>query len=219
MADRTIGELPVADHLDDDSLLVVEQQSEARSIQGRLVRQFAENATAEQVAAAAASAQQAQQAAQESQEARDEAQAIRDTIVVDREALQQAVSDAQSAQQAAESSAGAAGDSARLAESWAHGGTGTRPGEDADNAEHWADVAQGYAQQAVATPVQGVYNVVLTDSITQQRYALIVEDGALKLLGVSDSLEATDLTFVDSVTGSAYSLIVEDGTLKIEEVA
>ena len=45
MADRTIGELPVADHLDDESLLVVEQQGESRSIQGLLVRRFAEAAT------------------------------------------------------------------------------------------------------------------------------------------------------------------------------
>ena len=36
MADKTIGELPVADHLDDESLLVVEQQSQARSIKGNL---------------------------------------------------------------------------------------------------------------------------------------------------------------------------------------
>ena len=44
MADKTIGELPVASSLNDDSLLVVEQQSEARSIQGRLIRSFAEHA-------------------------------------------------------------------------------------------------------------------------------------------------------------------------------
>ena len=218
MADRTIGELPAADHLDDDSLLVVEQQAQARSIKGALIRQFAENATAEQVAAAASSAQQAQQAAEDAEDAKDDAQDIRDSIVVDQQALQQAVSDAQQSAVDASGSAGDAEDSATLAESWAQGGTGTRQGEDTDNAEYWANQAQGYAQGAAGPVVEGVYNVILTDSVTAQRYALIIEDGTLKLLGVSATLEATDLTLVDSSTGTAYSLIVEDGTLKLEEV-
>ena len=64
MADSTIGELPVAAHLDDASLLVVEQQSEARSIQGALVRQFAEAATDEHVKAAQEAAEHAGQSAQ-----------------------------------------------------------------------------------------------------------------------------------------------------------
>lgn len=41
MADKTIGELPVATQLDDESLLVVEQQSQARSIKGLLIKKFA----------------------------------------------------------------------------------------------------------------------------------------------------------------------------------
>ena len=67
--------------------------------------------------------------------------------------------------------------------------------------------------------VEGVYNVILTDTVTADRYALVVEAGTLKLLGVSNTLNATDLTLVDSSTGTAYSLIVEGGTLKLEEVA
>ena len=63
MADRTIGELPAADHLDDDSLLVVEQQAQARSIKGALVRQFAEAATDAHVKAAQAAAEQAGESA------------------------------------------------------------------------------------------------------------------------------------------------------------
>ena len=41
MADKAIGDLPVAGALYDDSLLVVEQQSEARSIRGSLFKQYA----------------------------------------------------------------------------------------------------------------------------------------------------------------------------------
>lgn len=52
MADKTIGSLPVASQLDNDSLLVVEQQSQARSIKGELIKKFAQAAAAESVSAA-----------------------------------------------------------------------------------------------------------------------------------------------------------------------
>lgn len=46
-------------------------------------------------------------------------------------------------------SAQAAAASATLAESWAVGGTGTRPGEDTNNAEYWASEAQRVSQGAL----------------------------------------------------------------------
>ena len=48
------------------------------------------------------------------------------------------LSDCQAAQSGAQNSALAAAGSATLAESWAVGGTGTRAGEDTNNAEYWA---------------------------------------------------------------------------------
>lgn len=51
---------------------------------------------------------------------------------------------AASAQTAATAAATAA-DAAQSAQSWAVGGTGTRPDEDRDNAKYWADVAQSAA--------------------------------------------------------------------------
>ena len=93
MADRTIGELPNATSLDDDSLLVVEQQSEARNIRGLLIRQFAEAASAAQVAAAQLAAQQAQLAQQGAEAAQD--------------AAEDAKTGAESAQEAAETARGA----------------------------------------------------------------------------------------------------------------
>lgn len=59
MADKTIGELPVAAELYDDSLLVVEQQRQARSVTGALVKQYAEAAAKGQADAAAKSAEAA----------------------------------------------------------------------------------------------------------------------------------------------------------------
>lgn len=63
MADKTIGELPVADHLDDESLLVVEQQSQARSIKGFLIRKFARESAEGQVEEAKKSADAAAKSA------------------------------------------------------------------------------------------------------------------------------------------------------------
>lgn len=48
----------------------------------------------------------------------------------------------------AEESKGAAAGSAVLSESWAVGGTGTRPGEDSNNSKHWAEVAQQGAEES-----------------------------------------------------------------------
>lgn len=49
MADKTIGELPAASGLDDDSLLVVEQQGTAMRASGALWKGFAQSAVASQV--------------------------------------------------------------------------------------------------------------------------------------------------------------------------
>ena len=112
-----------------------------------------------------------------------------------------------------------AGDGAVLSESWATGGTGARQGEDENNAKYWADRAQAEAERAVVPPVEGVYNVILSDRATGERYALLVEDGRLALLGVSDTLEATTPLLIDRTDGKAYAVVVEAGRLKIEETA
>ena len=89
MADRTIGELPVADHLDDESLQVVEQQGEARSIQGLLVRRFAEAATEGAVQAAQAAAEQAEQSAQDAANSADQAAKSADEAAESAQSAQQ----------------------------------------------------------------------------------------------------------------------------------
>ncbi len=59
MADKRIGELPVAEALESESLLVVEQQNEARSIRGELVADFARGAVRAYVQTAQDAAQDA----------------------------------------------------------------------------------------------------------------------------------------------------------------
>lgn len=56
-----------------------------------------------------------------------------------------AASAAQAAQGAAETAAQGAAEDATLSKSWAVGGTGTRPGEDTNNAEYWAGQAAAAA--------------------------------------------------------------------------
>lgn len=84
MADKTIGELPRASSVLDDSLLVMEQQSEARSVEGRLLKEYAVAAAKEQAeiakghaddagAEADRAGKEADRAAAEADRARDEA--------------------------------------------------------------------------------------------------------------------------------------------------
>ena len=127
---------------------------------------------------------------------------------------------------AAADSASAAAESAeaveginKTARSWAVGGTGTREGEDTNNAKYWSDFAQAQAESATVPAAEGIYNVVLQDrSVASDRYALIVENGVLKLLGVKNTLDAATPTLIDTGSGIAWTLAVENGKLLIEEV-
>lgn len=230
MADKTIGELPSISGLYDDSLIPVEQQGVASKMTGKQFADFAREAAAQDVQravdaadAAEKSKADAKEEADRSKTEADRAADLRQSIDVDYKALRQAVEDAEghadrSAAEAdrARDEADRARDGAALSESWAVGGTGTRQDEDENNSKYWADQAQAYAEQA-KTPVDGVYNIILTDSVTAERYTLIVDNGRLALLGVSDDLEATDMLLIDQKTGLAYDVIVESGRLKIEE--
>lgn len=64
MADRTVGSLPLAPDLYDDSQLVIEQQGAARSISGAQLKKYAREGVASYVEDAQAAAKAAQEAAQ-----------------------------------------------------------------------------------------------------------------------------------------------------------
>lgn len=136
--------------------------------------------------------------------AADRAEQAKETILLDEEKIEQAKTDAET--------------SALLSRSWAVGATGTREGEDVDNSKYWAGVSQGYAESASTPAVEGVYNVILADRVTGEKYALLAEGGRLTLLGVADTLEATDWTLIDPNTGIAYAVVVDEGRLGTEEV-
>lgn len=67
---------------------------------------------------------------------------------VQQDAITQAIAALNSGVTRAETAATSAEEDAILSESWAVGGTGTRPGEDNDNAKHYAEVAQQGAEEA-----------------------------------------------------------------------
>ena len=145
-------------------------------------------------------------------------QAVKDNLAAILSAPDHARSAAESAQSAA-AEADRSEDAASLSESWAVGGTGTRQDEDENNARYWAGRAQAEAERASVPPVEGVYNIVLEDRITGERYALIVERGRPALLGVSETLEAASPLIIDQTDGRAYGFIVENGKLKIKVAA
>ena len=96
---------------------------------------------AQMASAGAAAAVEAQAAARQSEEA---AAASQEQAAA---SAQTASTDAQTAQTAAVTAAG----QAQAAQSWAVGGTGTRPDEDHDNAKYWAGVAHDAAGGGVVS--------------------------------------------------------------------
>lgn len=226
MADKSIGSLQKIAGIYDDVKLPVEFQGGAWYTDGAQWKVYARAAVAQDVgaaessavsaadsaAAAAGSAGQAGQYAQAANTARTGAEAARDAAEAAKEGAQSAAADANR-------DAASASSKALLSQSWAEGGTGAREGEDSNNSAYWANRAQAYAEQANnPVVVQGVYNYILEDRDTGDRYALLVEDGTLKLLGVPDTMDATDMALIDTVTGQKQQLIVESGTLKLLEV-
>jgi hypothetical protein len=138
-------------------------QTAAETAQGKA--ETAQNA-AETAQAAAETAQgKAETAQSKAETARDTskaAQAAAQTAQGKAETAQSKAEDAQSAAEAsataaaeyesgAKSAAATAAAGGNMAKSWAVGGTGTREGEDTDNAKYWAKAAQGAAGGGVTS--------------------------------------------------------------------
>ena len=112
------------------------------------------NAAAQSAGIASASAQTAQSAASSAGTAASTASSAASTASTAAEAASGSASQAQaSAAAAAKSAAGVDGIN-KTAQSWAVGGTNTRPGEDTDNAKYWAKQAQAVVGGDFATKVE-----------------------------------------------------------------
>lgn len=218
MADKSIGALPAALSVNDSSLIPVEQQGTAMRMTGAQFKLFARDSVRTYADNAAASARAAAQSEADAEAFAKRAETARNSIMVDERKLAEAVEDASNSADSAADSASDASDSAVLAESWAAGGTGTRPGENTNNAKYWANRAEAEADRATVPALEGVYNVVIQDRETGQKYALVIKNGALHILGVADTFAATDVTFIDVETGASCILAARSGRLVIMEV-
>ena len=204
MADKRIGELPSAQTFDDDSLLIVEQSAQALNVSGKLIKTYAETAAVavvkDSVDAAAKSAADATKSAQEANKSAQSAEVSKNAAAYSAQAAKASETTAKASEVAAKSSETTALDKEQLA-------------------KKWAELAQAQAESMTVPAAEGVYNVVLQDrSVPDYRYALIVEDGVLKLLGVKNTLNASTPALIDPATGVSWNLVVEDGKLLIEEV-
>lgn len=107
---------------------------------------------AESAKAAAQAAQSKAEAANTSaQTAKADAEAANTSAQSAKTAAESAKSAAAGSAQSAGASAQSAQESSKLSESWAVGGTGTRTGEDTNNAKYWAMAAQGVAGGGVSS--------------------------------------------------------------------
>lgn len=96
MADRTVGSLPSAPDLYDDSLLVIEQQGAALSLSGAQLKDFARQGVEDYVEDAQKAAETAQEAVKSVGDSVEEAQAARDaaqTAQAGAEAAREAIED------------------------------------------------------------------------------------------------------------------------------
>ena len=112
------------------------------------------NAAAQSAESASASAQTAQSASRNAGTAASTASSAASTASTAAEAASGSASQASAAAAAAAQSAASVDGINKTAQSWAVGGTGTRPGEDTDNAKYWAKQAQAVAGGDFATKVE-----------------------------------------------------------------
>ena len=109
------------------------------------------NAAAGSAESASASAKTAQIASSNAGTAASTASSAASTASTAAEAASGSASQASAAATAAAGSAVGAEAASKTAKSWAVGGTGTRPGEDTDNAKYWAEQAQAVVGGDFAT--------------------------------------------------------------------
>lgn len=123
------------------------------------------------------------------------------------------VAKAQASQESAAESASAASGSATLAESYSHGGTGTREGEDADNARYYMEQAKAVSAVDIATTEKA--GIVKPDGTT----ITVDPDGTMHgsssvndMTGATAEKDGTSGTVPAPVKGQQSHILNGDGT-------
>lgn len=204
-------------------------QSKAETAQGKAesAQTAAESAAASASGSASAAAESAASAAasetasaQSVQTATEKATAAQTAA----QAAQSAKTDAESAKSAAAGSAQSAGASAqsaqassKLSESWAVGGTGTRTGEDTNNAKYWAMAAQGVAGGGVSSfngrsgavaPQTGDYTAAMVGADAQGAAETVQDNLNTHAQNTAKHITAAERTAWNGKSGKADSFTV-----------
>ena len=123
------------------------------------------------------------------------------------------VAKAQASQESAAESASAASGSATLAESYTHGGTGAREGEDSDNARYYMEQAKAVSAVDIATTEKA--GIVKPDGTT----ITVDEDGTLhgsssvdEMTGATADKDGTSGTVPAPTAGQEAHILNGDGT-------
>lgn len=123
------------------------------------------------------------------------------------------VAKAQASKESAAESASAASGSATLAESYTHGGTGTREGEDTDNARYYMEQAKAVSAVDIATTEKA--GIVKPDGET----ITVDEDGTLhgqskvdEMTGATAEKDGTSGTVPAPTAGQEAHILNGDGT-------
>ena len=155
-------------------------EAKAASALAQSAKTAAETARGE-AKAASASAQSAKTAAETAQ---GKAEAASASVQSAKTAAETAQGKAEAASTSAQSAKTAALDSSKLSKSWAVGGTGTRTGEDTNNARYWSEQAQNAAGGGVSSfngrsgavaPQKGDYTAAMVGA-DEQGAAQTVQD-------------------------------------------
>lgn len=170
-----ISELPVSPAMTDDGLLVVYQNGTTNSIQGSLIKSYAQQAVASQVTAAQQSATQAQTSATQAQSAQQAAA----TAQSGAQAAETAAEAAQAAAEAANGQAGQSATAAAQAQTTAQQAatTATQQAQAAQTAASEAETASGSAQ-GYASAAQGSAQTAQTQAQAAQSAANEAETSA-----------------------------------------
>ena len=182
------------------------EKARADETSGIVARATAQADKAETSATAAKSAQNlagtsernASSSAQTAQSAASTATGAASTASAAAEAASGSASQAQASAAAAAQSAASVDGINKTAQSWAVGGTGTRPGEDTNNAKYWANQAQAVVGGDFATKVEA-QGYVTTHNQSTDAHSDIRK-------AIANMAETFVVTFSDPVEGSG-----EDG--------
>ena len=129
---------------------------------------------------------------------------------------------AEASAEASAQSAGEAEDSAKLAESHNHGGTGVREGEDTDNSKYWSDQSKKHLDDTVQAGIDAVGDISNAESDALGSIGDAKKDALDAIDNALDSAEPE--FFLDKETkvlyyqGGSFNFLLENGVLYWEVV-